>query len=144
MHDAITAGGTRCDPATGEVRDSILDTLPDAEALLARRAEIVKRLAPLRALFGGNGYFGERQFKLEEAKVDTAVRTRFKAAQVKATEPMVDAEVRQSPAYITALANEIKRKQEWVEAEEALNEVEWRLRIRQGDSHLLAAEARLS
>jgi hypothetical protein len=128
----------------GAVRDSILDTLPDAEALLEQRREIVAELAPLRALYGGQGFMGERQFKLEEAKVDTAVRTRFKAAGVKATEGMVDADVRQSPDYITALAAEIQRKAEWVRLEEALNEVEWRLRLRTSDSYLLGAEAKLT
>jgi hypothetical protein len=128
----------------GAVRDSILDTLPDAEALLAKRREIVAELAPLRALYGGQGFMGERQIKLEEAKVDTAVRTRFKAAGVKATEGMVDADVRQSPDYITALAAEIQRKAEWVRLEEALNEVEWRLRLRTSDAYLLGAEAKLT
>jgi hypothetical protein len=128
----------------GAVRDSLLGTLADPDVLLARRAEIVAKVAPLRALYGGTGYFGERTFKLEEAKVDTAVRTRFKAAAVKATEGMVDAEVRQAPEYITALAAEIARKAEWVRLEEELVGIDWRLRNRNADANLLAAEARLS
>ena len=132
----------------GAVRDSILDTLPDAEALLTRRREIVAKVAPLRALYGGQGFMGERVFKLDEAKMDTAIRTslraNLKANEKMPTETAIDAMVRQQPGYVDALMSQIEKKAEWVRLEEELAEIDWRLRIRQGDSHLLAAEARLS
>ena len=132
----------------GAVRDSILDTLPDAEALLTRRREIVAKVAPLRALYGGQGFRGERVFKLDEAKMDTAIRTslraNLKANEKMPTETAIDAMVRQQPGYVDALMSQIEKKAEWVRLEEELAEIDWRLRIRQGDSHLLAAEARLS
>lgn len=123
---------------------SILDALASADELLARRAEIVRHLTPLRALYGGNGYSGERQFKLVEARVATAVRAQYKADAVKATEGMVDEGVRQHPEYIQALTDDVKQRAEWIALEEELNEVEWRLRCRQTDGALLSAEARLT
>lgn len=134
----------RVDFTTGEVLPSILDTLPDADALLMRRADVVHQLRKLRALYAGNGYMGERVFKMEEAKVDTAVRARFKQLEVKVTEPMVDAAIRQQPEYVQALLTEVEQKARWVELEEELNEIEWRLRLRTSDSYLLGAEAKLT
>lgn len=132
----------------GAVRESIIDTLPDAEALLARRADVVKRLRTLRAKYGGQGFFGERTFKLEEAKIDTAVRAQFRASQKAgdrpATEGAIDATVRQHPNYIAALMAAIEEKATWVELEEELASIDWRLRLRSSDSYLLGSEARLT
>lgn len=86
----------------------------------------------------------ERQFKIEEAKVATAVRAKLKADGEKVTEPMVDALTRQDPAYIDALTADVQRREKWVLLEEDLNEIEWRLRCRQTDGALLSAEARLT
>lgn len=122
----------------------LLDTLVSADELLARRADVARRLTPLRALYGGNGYMGERQFKAEEARVATVVRAKLKADGEKTTEPMVDALTRQHPDYIQALTDDVKRRGEWIALEEELNEVEWRLRCRQTDGALLSAEARLT
>lgn len=123
---------------------TILDAIADANELLAVRADIVRRLTPLRALYGGNGYMGERQFKLTEARVATAVRARLKADGTKATEGAVDELVRQQPDYIQALTDEVNSRAEWIALEEELNEIEWRLRCRQSDASLLSAEARLT
>lgn len=126
------------------VRESILDTLPSADELLARRADVVRRLTPLRALYGGQGYMGERVFKITEARVATVVRAQFKADSVKATEGMVDEATRQHPEYIQALTADVTQRGEWIAFEEELNEIDWRLRMRQSDASLLAAEARLA
>lgn len=123
---------------------SILQTIADADALLSERADIVRRLTPLRALYGGNGYMAERQFKVEEAKVATAVRAQLKADGEKTTEPMVDALTRQHKDYIATLEADVVRRAQWVALEEELNEIEWRLRCRQTDGALLSAEARLT
>jgi hypothetical protein len=122
----------------------LLDTLPSADELLARRADVCRRLIPLRAVYGGAGYMAERQFKIEEAKVATAVRAQLKADGEKVTEPMVDALTRQHPQYIAALTADVERRTQWVALEEELNEIEWRLRCRLTDGALLSAEARLS
>lgn len=122
---------------------SLIDTLADADALLAARAKIVGLLAPLRALYGGNGYMGERQFKLDEARIATVVRAKLAADGVKITEPMVDAATRTHPHYIAALEMDVKQRAEWIGLEEQLNEIEWRLRVRSSDSYLLGAEAKL-
>jgi len=129
------------DPIT--VQPSILDLLPSSDELLARRASIARELAPLRALYAGNGYMGERMFKLDEAKVAVAIRTRFKEAGEKSTEAQIDALVRNDPDYIAALTRDVQQRERWADLEERLNEVEWRLRCRQSDASLLAAEARL-
>jgi len=123
---------------------SLLDLLPSADELLARRAEIVRHLTPLRAKYGGQGYMGERVFKAEEAKVDAVVRAALKAEGGKVTEPMVDALVRTHPAYMEAITADLKARAEWIGHEEALNEIEWRLNVRRSDAALLAAEARLT
>lgn len=124
---------------------SLLDTLPDAETLLSERAAIVKALAPLRALYGGMGYMGERMFKLDEARIATVVRAKYRAEGEKITEPMVDAATRTHPHshYIAALEADVSQRAEWVRLEESLNAVEWRLRLRIGDAYLLGAEAKL-
>lgn len=126
------------------VRESILDTLPSADELLGKRADVARRVAPLRALYGNGSYLGERQFKLVEARVATAIRAQWDAANEKVTEPKLDAAVRQHPEYIEALTADVERRARWVSMEEELNEVEWRLRCRQSDASLLAAEARLT
>lgn len=131
---------------TGSIiaRDSILASLPSADVLLAQRTEIVRQLAPLRALYGNGSYAGERELKLVEARVASAIRARWDAANEKTTEPKLDAAVRQNDEYIAALTVDVKRRTQWVELEEALNEIEWRLRCRSSDASLLAAEARLT
>jgi hypothetical protein len=122
----------------------ILGMVADAETLLAERAEVVKRLAPLRALYGGNGYGGERQIKLVEARVSAAVRATLAAQGGKITEGMIDEATRQHPEYIQALTDDLTQRQRWIEYEEELAEIEWRLRCRSSDASLLAAEARLT
>lgn len=122
----------------------LLDTIASADELLARRADIVRRLTPLRALYGGMGYMGERNFKLTEARVATVVRAQLKQEGGKATEGMVDEMVRQHPEYVQALTDDVKQRGAWIALEEELNEVEWRLRCRQTDGALLSAEARLT
>jgi hypothetical protein len=138
----------------GEVVDSIRATLADPEVLLHRRREIVKELAPLRALYGGQGHFGERVFKLDEAKVEIAVRTaaelNYATAKQKdekakmATEGAIDAALRTRPDYIDALTAAVNKKAKWVELEEEMAEIDWRLRIRGSDSYLLGAEIKLT
>lgn len=122
----------------------LLDTLASADELLAKRADVVRRLTPLRALYGGNGYMAERQFKVEEARVATAVRAQLKADGEKTTEPMVDALTRQHKDYIATLEADVVRRAQWIALEEELNEIEWRLRCGQTDGALLSAEARLT
>ena len=125
------------------VHSSILDTLPSTEELLDRRIAIVRELAPLRALYGGTGYMGERMFKVDEAKIATAVRARLRDAGEKTTEPQIDALTRVDDGYIHALTRDVEKRTRWTELEERLNEVEWRLRCRNVDASVLTAEARL-
>jgi hypothetical protein len=122
----------------------LLDTLVSSDELLAKRADVVRRLVSLRALYGGNGYMGERLFKVEEAKVATAVRAQLEADGEKVTEPKVDAMTRQHENYVAALAFDVEQRSKWIALEEELNEIEWRLRCRQTDGALLSAEARLT
>lgn len=126
------------------VAGSLLDALVSADVLLARRAEIVRTVAPLRALYGNGSYAGERELKLIEARVATAIRTGWEASGEKITEPKLDAAVRQHSEYIQALTRDVERRTQWIEQEERLNEIEWRLRCRSSDASLLAAEARLT
>lgn len=124
---------------------TMLDALANADVLLEKRDNIVKRLKPLRARYGGAGnYLGERFFKQEEAKLDVAIRAAAKDAGEKVTEPMVDARVRTHPAYTDLLLNEVKQREAWIELEEELKTLEWRLEIRKSDSYLLGREAGLS
>ena len=123
---------------------TMLDALPDTDSLLERRDAIVKKLSPLRARYGGAGnYLGERQFKMEEAKLDVAVRAEAKANGEKVTEAQVDARVRTHETYAGLLLDEINSRREWVELEEELNTLEWRLEFRKSDSYLLGREAGL-
>lgn len=123
---------------------TMLDALPNADVLLERRAQIVKQVAPLRARYGGAGnYLGERLFKVEEAKLDVAIRAQAKSDGERLTEPAIDARVRTHPTYSQLLLDEVKARQEWIELEESLKEVEYRLEIRKSDSYLLGGEARL-
>ncbi len=128
---------------TLNIHSTILDTLPSSDELLSRRVAIVRELSPLRALYGGNGYRGERAFKQEEAKIAIVVRARLRDAGEKTTEPQIDALVRTDDKYTVALTKDVNDAARWVELEERLEEVEWRLRMRQTDASLLAAEARL-
>lgn len=123
---------------------SILHMVADLEGLLAERQEIVKRVAPLRALYGNGSYGGERSLKLVEARVSAAIRAGWEAEGAKFTEVKLDSAVRQHPEYIEALTADVQRRTEWVEAEEALEDINQRLRARQSDAQLLSAEARLT
>lgn len=122
---------------------TLADSLVSSDLLLARRSDIARRVAPLRALYGGQGYMGERMFKLDEARIATAIRARLRDAGEKTTEPQIDALVRTNADYIAALAKDIDQRRQWVELEEELNDIEWRLRCRQSDASLLSAEARI-
>lgn len=123
---------------------TMLDALANADVLLEKRAKIVKELAPLRARYGGAGnYLGERFFKQEEAKLDIAIRTAAKDAGEKVTEPLVEARVRTHEAYTGLLLKEVEQRQKWIELEEDLKAIEWRLEIRKSDSYLLGKEAGL-
>lgn len=124
-------------------RATILDLLPSTEELLDRRAAIVRELAPLRALYGGSGYTGERVFKVDEARIATAIRARLRDAGEKTTEPQIDALTRTDEGYTHALTRDVEKRTRWAELEERLVEVDWRLRCRNADASLLAAEARL-
>ena len=124
---------------------TMLDGLSNVDALLGKRSELVKRIAPLRARYGGAGnYLGERLFKMEEAKVAVAIRARLRDAGEKTTEPQIDALVRVDEGYQVALANEVTERQRWIELEEEMKEIEWRLEMRKADAYLLGAEARLT
>lgn len=125
-------------------RDTILALLSDPDVLLAKRDKIVKALAPLRALYGNGSNAGERELKLVEARIASAIRAQWDANGEKCTEPKLDAAVRQHPEYIEALTRDVQRRTEWIEKEEALLDIDWRLRCRQSDASLLAAEARLT
>ncbi len=126
------------------VRSSAIDLLESTNDLLTRRSAIDRELAPLRALYGGNGYMGERMFKTDEAKIAVAVRGRLRDAGEKTTEPQIDALVRVDTEYTTSLTKDVEKRAKWVDLEERLNEVDWRLRCRNADASLLAAEARLT
>ena len=124
---------------------TMLDALPDVDTLLGKRSQLVKRISALRARYGGAGnYLGERLFKTVEAKIAVAVRARLRDAGEKTTEPQIDALVRTDPAYTEALTEEVTERQKWIELEEELKEIEWRLEMRKSDSYLLGGEARLS
>ena len=124
---------------------TMLDGLSNVDALLGKRSELVKRIAPLRARYGGAGnYLGERLFKMEEAKVAVAIRARLRDAGEKTTEPQIDALVRVDEGYQVALTNEVTERQRWIELEEELKDIEWRLEMRKADAYLLGAEARLT
>ena len=123
---------------------SILDTLASADELMARRRAIVQQVRKLRALYGGAGYAGERVFKIREARAAIAVRARFKLEGVKATEAMVDEQVRNHPDYVSALLRDVARRARWCDLEEELRDLNWRLELRKSDSYLLGQEARLS
>ena len=124
---------------------TMLDGLSNVDALLGKRSELVKRIAPLRARYDGAGnYLGERLFKMEEAKVAVAIRARLRDAGEKTTEPQIDALVRVDEGYQVALTNEVTERQRWIELEEELKDIEWRLEMRKADAYLLGAEARLT
>ena len=123
---------------------TLLDVLPSSDDLLARRSEIVRQLAPLRAAYGGNGYVAERTFKIVEARIATAVRAKLLTDGAKVTEPQIDAGTRTHPEYIAALTADVEQRTRWVLQEEALNEIEHRLSQRRTDGNLLASEARLT
>lgn len=116
----------------------------DLEELLAERGQLAKRVAPLRALYGNGSYGGERELKLVEARVSSAIRAQWEAEGGKYTEVKLDSAVRQHPEYIEALTADVKRRTEWIEAEESLQDIDHRLRARQSDAQLLSAEARLT
>lgn len=128
---------------------TMLDALPDVDHLLAERDRLVKLVKPLRAKFGGTGnYIAERYHKLEEAKLAAAVRASIKAGQFpdgeKATEGAIDVRVRTHPGYEPLLTAEVKERQEWIQHEEDLKTVEWRLQMRKADGYLLGNEAGLT
>ena len=125
-------------------RANVLTLLPSADELLAKRADVARRLAQYRALYGGNGYAAERQLKTVEARVSAGERARLLACGGKVTEGAIEEATRQHPEYIQALTTDLKQREEWIELEESLAEIEWRLRCRQTDGALLSAEARLS
>lgn len=122
----------------------ILGMVADPDELLDKRHNIVRKLAPLRALYGGNGYAAERQLKLVEARISSLVRAGLAGEGKKVTEGAIDAEVRQHPEYIQALTDDLAQREKWISLEESLAEIEWRLRCRQSDASLLSAEARLT
>lgn len=133
------------DPNESAPTGTMLDGLSNVDALLGKRSVLVKRIAPLRARYGGAGnYLGERLFKMEEAKIAVAVRARLRDAGEKTTEPQIDALVRVDEGYQTALTSEVTERQKWIELEEELKEIEWRLEMRKADAYLLGAEARLT
>lgn len=124
---------------------TMLDALPNVDVLLARRDKLIAELKPLRARYGGQGnYMGERLFKIEEAKIELVVRTRAKAAGVKLTEAAVEAEVRTHEEYEPLLVKELQSRERWIELEEQLQTLEWRLHMRKTDAFLLGGEARLA
>lgn len=124
---------------------TMLDALPNVDVLLARRDKLIAELKPLRARYGGTGnYMGERLFKVEEAKIELAVRTTAKAEGEKPTEGAIEARVRTHEQYAPLLLKELADREKWIELEERLQTLEWRLHMRKTDAFLLGGEARLA
>jgi len=109
------------------------------DELLAERAEIVRELAPLRALFGGNG-IGNHRRKVELSRIEKRIYAEAQQrSEKKPSDDFVDTLAHADPAYGEMVEVMVRQATRWVELEEQLEAID--MRINRGQALLRFASS---
>jgi hypothetical protein len=117
-----------------------VDALGD---LHQRRRTLLDQLAPLKALHGPFGVFDDRRKQLCET-LKIRARAELTAQGVRVTEAAVDAHAYADPQYETLLDEAVTARIEYLKLENQLSELNERIRSRELELNVYAAEVRLA
>lgn len=112
------------------------------EELLARRGELVEKVADLRARFGPFGTF-EHLRKIELARIEGLIRIEAMRDKRKITNDQVKSEAHAHPDYIEMVIEATKQRARWVKLEARIEEIDMTINRGQAITRFLAAEAHL-
>lgn len=113
------------------------------ELLLAARAELVKEIAPLRALHGPFGSWQDLR-KIELSRIAVGIRAQAAADGKKITEAGVDELAHSDERYISFLTQGVKDKTRYFEIEDRIAGIADQINRGQSISRYLAAEVMLA
>ena len=116
--------------------------LPDVDHLLARRAELVKEAAPLRALYGPGGTFPHAR-KVELSKLAALMRAMGVAQQTKLTEAAIEEAAHSHDDYAGLIARATTDATRLVIVEGEIHEIDTRISWGQSTARMISAELRL-
>lgn len=111
--------------------------------LHAQRRQLLDVLAPLKALHGPFGVFDDRRKQLCET-LKIRARATLTEQGVKVTEAAVDAHAYADPQYETLLDEAVAARIEYLKLENQLSELNERIRSRELELNVYAAEVRLA
>jgi hypothetical protein len=146
MSDYIMAGGTGTETALPPDEVRAVEGRAEVECLgdlHAQRRLVLDVLAPLKALHGPFGLFDDRRKQVAES---LKIRARMTLTEqgVKVTEAAVDAHAYADPQYETLLDEAVLAKVEYLKLENQLSELNERIRSRELELSVYAAEVRLA
>lgn len=116
--------------------------IQSVEELLAKRRELVRALAPLRARYGPYGTWdAERKVRLSAIKAK--LRAEFARDGARPTEAMLDDEAHAHPDYAEFIVTATRERARWVNGENAVQEIYDLIRRDQSLAHFVAQETRM-
>jgi hypothetical protein len=141
MADHIPTGrGDRATRSQSEVEAEM--GLRPIEELLARRAQLIRDVADLRARYGSFGTFDHLR-KIELSRLCGLIRAQATEAGDRISNDVVDERAHAHPDYIDFIATATKERAEWAVLEGKVEAIEWYIRRGQSVASYLTAEARL-
>jgi hypothetical protein len=141
MADHIPTGrGDRAIRSQSEVEAEM--GLRPIEELLARRAQLIRDVAPLRALYGSFGTFDDMR-KVELSRIKGLIRAEATAEGRKVSNDIVNDEAHAHPDYVDYITKATNERAHWVNLEGKVEAIEWYIRRGQSVASYLTAECRL-
>ena len=126
--------------ADAELRASV----QPVEELLAERATLIDRVAPLRAVYGSYGTFdAQRKILLSRLKGQIRAEAHRQKTPRRLSNDQVDEEAHEHPAFIEFITTATKARAEWIVLEAKVEDVDFRIQRGQAVMRFTANEVRL-
>jgi hypothetical protein len=137
----LTASSNRFVPANWQANREALHGVEPADVLLAKRDEIMARLAPLRAVYGSFGV-ADHQRKVELARCRQIVQAQSVRDGKRLTVDDLDMLARLHEDYMGYLAQMVAGRTEWITLEGEVESIDFKLLRGQALLRLAASEPR--
>ncbi len=129
-------------------RDALADIedrmgLPSIDKLLAERADLIKRVAPLRARHGNGGTYGDLR-KIELSQIAAALRAKAVAASTKLTEAAIDEAAHADDRYVKYVTQATTERVDFIEIEDQIQAINDQINRGQAIARYLSAELALT
>lgn len=113
------------------------------ERLLAGRAELIKRIAPLRARHGMGGTYGDQR-KIELSQIAATIRAKAVAASTKLTEAAIDEAAHSDDRYVAFVTKATNERVEFIQLEDEIQAINDKINRGQAVARYLSAEVMLA